>query len=102
MNIFNKLKRNNELAENNITYMTIMDFFFIKDFGVAVVCMIEEGELNINDTVQINGRIDTVIAIEYNGHRLKSAEAGMVVGILLKNIQKSDVIVGERIEKINL
>lgn len=33
MNIFNKFKRNKKLPESNITYMTIIDSFPIKDFG---------------------------------------------------------------------
>lgn len=101
MNIFKKFKRSNELDESNNTYMTIMDSFSIKDFGVAVVCMIEEGKIDIYDSVQINGVVDTIVAIEYNKQKLKSAEAGMIVGILLKNIQKSDVVVGEKILKIS-
>lgn len=104
MNIFKKFKRSNELDESNNTYMTIMDSFSIKDFGVAVVCMIEEGKIDIYDSVQINGVVDTIVAIEYieyNKQKLKSAEAGMIVGILLKNIQKSDVIAGEKILKIS-
>lgn len=101
MNIFNKFKKSNEAIENDNTYMTILDSFSIKA-GVVVVCIIEEGEIKLNDTVQINGVADTIVAIEYNKKILKSAEAGMMIGILLKNIQKSDAIAGEKISKISI
>lgn len=103
MNIFNKFKKSNEneVVEKDNTYMTILDSFSIKA-GVVVVCIIEEGEIKLNDTVQINGMVDTIVAIEYNKQILKSAESGMMVGILLKNIQKSDAQAGEKILKISL
>lgn len=102
MGIFNKFKKSNEIIESDNTYMTILDSFSIKKVGVVVVCIIEEGEIKTNDTVQINEVVDTIAAIEYNKKILKSAEAGMMVGILLKNIQKSDAIAGEKISKLRL
>lgn len=102
MSIFDKFKKNNQIAENENTYMTILDSFPAKDAGIAVVCVINEGEININDFVQINGAIDTIAAIECNGQILKRATSGMKVGILLKNIQKNDAVAGEKIIKISL
>lgn len=95
--MFNKFKKS---KEKDNTYMTVLNSFSVNNSGIAVVCMIEEGELSVNDTVQINGITDTVVAIEYNKQILKSAESGMIVGILLKNIQKSDVPSGEKIFKL--
>lgn len=95
--MFNKFKKS---KEKDNTYMTVLNSFSVNNVGIAIVCMIEEGELSVNDTVQINGITDTVVAIEYNKQILKSAESGMIVGILLKNIQKSDVPSGEKIFKL--
>lgn len=100
MKIFDKFKKSNEIIENDNTYMTVLDCFSIKNVGVVAVCIIEEGEIKLNDTVQINGVVDTIVAIEYDKQILKSAESGMMVGILLKNIQKSDVVAGEKISKV--
>lgn len=66
MGIFNKFKKSNEIIESDNTYMTILDSFSIKKVGVVVVCIIEEGEIKTNDTVQINEVVDTIAAIEYN------------------------------------
>ena len=80
--------------------MTTLNSFYMKNN--VVVCIVEEGTIKLYDNVQINGVADKIVAIEYNRQILESAEAGMLIGILLKNIQQSDAIAGEKILKLNL
>ena len=79
--------------------MPIEDIFTISGRGTVVTGKIERGVVNMNDAVQIVGirptADTTVTGIEMFQKTLDQGQAGDNVGILLRGIEKKDVIRGQ-------
>ncbi len=79
--------------------MPIEDVFSITGRGTVVTGRVEQGELQLNETVEIVGIRDTtsttVTGIEMFRKLLDSAEAGDNAGILLRGTKKDDVERGQ-------
>lgn len=79
--------------------MTVQDVFSIRNRGTVVTGQIESGTLKVGDEIQIQGggtTIKTVVtAIEVFRKQLEQAQAGDNVGVLLREIEKSDVRPGD-------
>ena len=86
---------------NNPFSMTIQDVFTITGRGTVVVGKVESGRLQINDTILIErtGKIANVKGIEAFRKQIDSAQAGDDIGILLENIQRNDVEIGDKLKK---
>ena len=98
-NTNNKDNPTTENSSNNLL-MTIDDIFYIEEQGTTVTGTIEQGELHVNDEIQILGLgkniTTTVVGIEFLRNELASAKAGDSVGIILpENIKKEDVLRGQ-------
>ena len=92
--------------ENGTFLMAVEDVFTITGKGTVVTGRIERGTINLNDTVQIIGLNDeiktTVITgIEMFRQTLDTAKAGDNVGLLLKDIERSEVERGQVLAKPN-
>jgi len=79
--------------------MTVADVFFIRGRGTIVTGQIESGTLNVNDEVYIqragSSRKVTVTGIEMFRKTLDQARAGDNVGVLLRDITKQEVEIGD-------
>lgn len=79
--------------------MPIEDIFTISGRGTVVTGRIERGVVNMNDPVEIVGirptQPTTVTGIEMFQKTLDQGQAGDNVGILLRGIEKKDVIRGQ-------
>ena len=79
--------------------MPIEDIFTISGRGTVVTGRIERGVVHLNDAVQIVGirpTADTVVTgIEMFNKTLKEGMAGDNAGILLRGVEKKDVIRGQ-------
>jgi translation elongation factor EF-Tu-like GTPase len=79
--------------------MTVADVFFIRGRGTIVTGQIESGTLNVNDEVYIQrlgtSRRVTVTGIEMFRKTLDQARAGDNVGVLLRDITKQEVEIGD-------
>ena len=79
--------------------MPIEDIFTISGRGTVVTGKIERGVVNMNDPVQIVGirptADTTVTGIEMFQKTLDQGQAGDNVGILLRGIEKKDVVRGQ-------
>ena len=79
--------------------MPIEDIFTISGRGTVVTGKIERGVVNMNDAVQIVGirptADTTVTGIEMFQKTLDQGQAGDNVGILLRGIEKKDVVRGQ-------
>ncbi len=79
--------------------MPIEDIFTISGRGTVVTGRIERGVVNMNDPVQIVGirptQDSTVTGIEMFQKTLDQGMAGDNVGILLRGIEKKDVVRGQ-------
>ena len=71
--------------------------------GILVVGMMEKGEISVGDMVYVgaNAKYCKVIAITSLGKTLEKAEEGKSVGIMLKDIERKDIVIGEYITKTN-
>ncbi len=85
--------------------MPIEDIFTISGRGTVVTGKIERGVVNMNDAVQIVGirptADTTVTGIEMFQKTLDQGMAGDNVGILLRGIEKKDVVRGQVLAKPN-
>ena len=85
--------------------MPIEDIFTISGRGTVVTGKIERGVVNMNDPVQIVGirptADTTVTGIEMFQKTLDQGMAGDNVGILLRGIEKKNVVRGEVLAKPN-
>ena len=79
--------------------MPIEDIFTISGRGTVVTGRIERGVINMNDEVEIVGirptAKSTVTGIEMFQKTLDQGQAGDNVGILLRGIEKKDVVRGQ-------
>ncbi|MBC6712830.1 elongation factor Tu [Treponema sp. Marseille-Q3903] len=85
--------------------MPIEDIFTISGRGTVVTGKIERGVVNMNDAVQIVGirpTVDTTVTgIEMFQKTLDTGMAGDNVGILLRGVEKKDVVRGQVLAKPN-
>ena len=85
--------------------MPIEDIFTISGRGTVVTGKIERGVVNMNDPVQIVGirptADTTVTGIEMFQKTLDQGMAGDNVGILLRGVEKKDVVRGQVLAKPN-
>ena len=85
--------------------MPIEDIFTISGRGTVVTGKIERGIVNMNDAVQIVGirpTVDTTVTgIEMFQKTLDTGMAGDNVGILLRGVEKKDVVRGQVLAKPN-
>ena len=83
--------------------MPIEDIFTISGRGTVVTGKIERGVVNMNDPVQIVGirptADTTVTGIEMFQKTLDSGMAGDNVGIILRGVEKKDVVRGQVLAK---
>jgi elongation factor Tu len=79
--------------------LPIEDIFSISGRGTVVTGRVDQGKVKIGDNVEIIGFTDTlkstVTGVEMFNKEMKEAEAGDNVGILLRGINKDDVIRGQ-------
>ena len=79
--------------------MPIEDIFTISGRGTVVTGRIERGVINMNDPVEIVGirptQSSTVTGIEMFQKTLDQGQAGDNVGILLRGVEKKDVVRGQ-------
>ena len=79
--------------------MPIEDIFTIQGRGTVVTGRVERGKLKLNDKVEIVGLKDTqetvVTGIEMFRKTLDEAQAGDNIGVLLRGIEKKDVLRGQ-------
>lgn len=85
--------------------MEIEDVFSIAGAGTIATGKIESGSVKSGDAVEIVGikptLQTTVVRIDALGKSLPEADAGKSIGLLLKGIQKTDVVRGQLIAKPN-
>lgn len=108
MGIFDLFKKNSADTEQNDReqlYFLVMDVFTIKDRGTVVVGEFRDGTIRVGDDIVIrrtdgSRRRTSIAGIEkFKQGMIQSAVAGENVGILLKNITKSDVGRGDILER---
>lgn len=97
---------NSEYDENGDFLMTIEDVFTITGRGTVVTGEIERGTINLKDTVQIIGLNDetktTVITgIQMSKQNVDTAKIGDKVGLILSNIERTEVQKGQVLAKPN-
>ena len=94
-----------ERAEDKPFLMPIEDIFTISGRGTVVTGRIERGVVNMGDAVQIVGikptQDTTVTGIEMFQKTLDQGIAGDNVGILLRGVEKKDVVRGQVLAKPN-
>ena len=92
-----------ESEEDNPFWMPIEDIFTISGRGTVVTGRIERGVVNMGDAVQIVGikptQDTTVTGIEMFQKTLDQGIAGDNVGILLRGVEKKDVVRGQVLAK---
>ena len=92
-----------ERAEDKPFLMPIEDIFTISGRGTVVTGRIERGVVNMGDAVQIVGikptQDTTVTGIEMFQKTLEQGIAGDNVGILLRGVEKKDVVRGQVLAK---
>ena len=86
--------------------MPVEDVFTITGRGTVVTGRIQRGAVKIGDKIQIIGMdeeiIDTeVIGIEINRKQLEEANTGDNVGIILKDVTRTQVMRGQVLAKPN-
>ena len=90
-------------AEDKPFLMPIEDIFTISGRGTVVTGRIERGVVNMNDPVELVGirptQSSTVTGIEMFQKTLDQGIAGDNVGILLRGIEKKDVVRGQVLAK---
>ena len=92
-----------ERAEDKPFLMPIEDIFTISGRGTVVTGRIERGVVNMGDAVQIVGikptQDTTVTGVEMFQKTLDQGIAGDNVGILLRGVEKKDVVRGQVLAK---
>lgn len=85
--------------------MPIESVFSISGRGTVVTGRIEQGEIKLNEEVEILGLLPTIkttcIGIEMFHKELDVAEAGENVGILLRGIKRTSILRGQVLAKPN-
>ena len=83
--------------------MEIEDVFSIAGAGTVATGKIESGTVKSGDAVEIVGikptLQSTIVRIDAFGKSLPEADAGKNIGLLLKGIQKTDIVRGQLITK---
>jgi translation elongation factor EF-Tu-like GTPase len=76
--------------------MTVQDVFVIRGRGAVATGRVESGQLRVGDEVKINdGPRVPVDAIEAFRKKKDTAEVGDNVGLLFKQLDKSDIAPGD-------
>jgi elongation factor Tu len=79
--------------------MPVEDVFSIKGRGTVVTGRIERGKVKVQDTIEIVGIKDTtkttVTGVEMFRKQLDEGQAGDNVGVLLRGVEKEDVVRGQ-------
>ncbi len=89
------------MATDPLFRMTVEDVFSIKGRGTVVTGTIESGALRVGDTIRItrqNGAIGKTVVVsglETFRKTVKEVTAGNTVGVLLKDVAKSDIERGD-------
>jgi elongation factor Tu len=85
--------------------MPIEGVFSISGRGTVVTGRVEQGEIKLNEDVEILGILPTIkttcIGIEMFHKEMDGAEAGENVGILLRGIKRNSVVRGQVLAKPN-
>jgi elongation factor Tu len=85
--------------------MPIEGVFSISGRGTVVTGRVEQGEIKLNEEVEILGILPTIktacIGIEMFHKEMDAAEAGENVGILLRGIKRNSVVRGQVLAKPN-
>ena len=72
--------------------MTVEDVFAIRNRGTVATGRVESGALRVGDTVQIDGTLDAQVdGIEVFRKSIDQANAGDNIGVLFKNVEKSQL-----------
>jgi elongation factor Tu len=83
--------------------MAIEDVFSITGRGTVATGRIERGQVNVGDTVELVGlaetKTTTVTGLEMFQKTLESGMAGDNIGILLRGVQKADILRGMVLSK---
>lgn len=83
--------------------MPVEDVFSIKGRGTVVTGKIEQGIINVGDTIEIVGIRDTktttVTGVEMFHKQLERGEAGDNAGLLIRGIERDDVERGQVLSK---
>ncbi len=83
--------------------MPVEDVFSIKGRGTVVTGKIEQGVINVGDTIEIVGIRDTktttVTGVEMFHKQLERGEAGDNAGLLIRGIERDDVERGQVLAK---
>jgi elongation factor Tu len=83
--------------------MAIEDVFSITGRGTVATGRIERGQINVGDTVELVGinetKTTTVTGLEMFQKTLDSGMAGDNIGILLRGVQKADILRGMVLSK---
>ena len=111
MGLLDKLFGSREMKDETPTYQTytpsngsfhfvVEDVFTITGRGTVVTGRVDSGDVKVGDMVNIAGRITTeVTGIEMFRKKLDYAKEGDVCGILLKDVSRDDVSMGDTITK---
>lgn len=95
----------NNVVDNNEFSMPIEEIFTITGRGVVAKGTIQKGDIRIGDKVRIiceDEVIDTeVVGIEINRKQLEEANTGDNVGIILKDVTRTQVMRGQVLAKPN-
>jgi translation elongation factor EF-Tu-like GTPase len=76
--------------------MTIEDVFAIRGRGTVATGRVESGQLRVGDEVRVNETFAvTVDAIEAFRKQLTEANVGDTIGVLFKNLEKSQLNRGD-------
>jgi elongation factor Tu len=89
--------------------MAVEDVFSITGRGTVVTGKIERGTILLNDNIEVvglkkkndNNLVTTVIGLEMFQKSLSKGLAGDNIGILLRGIQKDDILRGMVLSKVN-
>jgi translation elongation factor EF-Tu-like GTPase len=72
--------------------MTVEDVFAIRNRGTVATGRVESGALRVGDTVQIDGTFEArVDGIEVFRKSIEQANVGDNIGVLFKNVEKSQL-----------
>lgn len=79
--------------------MIVQDVFYIKTRGTVVTGKIESGSISVGDEIRIQGKNSSkttvVTGVEVERKVVTRAQAGDIIGILLKDISGEDVQQGD-------
>ena len=95
---------NSEVTTNNSAtegsfLMLVEDVFTISGRGTVIVGKISQGTVNVGDTVKIGSLTTTVTGLEMFRKQINSASEGDTVGMILDQIDRSQIFAGDVITK---